>query len=202
MYEKITIDKSILYIEPHHVDTFKQIAAKMDNYSYLLKEGGLSNRDGWIIAFNIWLLLLPDDDLLIKSDESSLYYTANVLVHNALKEAPHFQNLKERNDSTPELIYLSSLLLATGLNEWLLFVMGKYQLQEIIKRTRTQSYFNALDGTKEEIQIFLEDQTQFVKAAVLELRESSFTRMIKKYCDEAYFLYVDRELPISKDRNR
>ncbi|PYF03067.1 hypothetical protein [Ureibacillus chungkukjangi] len=195
MYEKITIENSILYIEPHHVDTFKQWAAKMDNYSHLVKNGALSKMDSWIMAFNIWLLLLPDDDdLIIKTDESSLYYTANILIHNAFKEDSHFQNLKERNDSTPELFYLSSLYLATGLNEWILNVLEKYQLQDIIQRARYQRYFNALDGTKEQIQTFLEDQSQFVKAAVLEIREGSFSQMIKKYCDKAYFLYVDQYL--------
>jgi len=191
MYEAVTIDKSILYIEQHHVDTFKMMARKLDNYSYLVKVGGLGQMDSWIIAFNIWLFLLPDDDLLIKTDETSLYYTANVLIYNAFKDDTHFQNLKERIDATPELFYLSTLFLATGLNKWVLYVMKKYQLLAIFERTKYRSYFDALSGSEDEIQLFLEDQAQFVKAAVQELRECSFAQMIKKCCDEAYFLYVD-----------
>ncbi|MFC7684677.1 hypothetical protein [Ureibacillus sp. GCM10028918] len=200
MYEKITIDESILYIEQHHVDTFMQLATKLDNYSYLLKEGGISRMDGWIMAFNIWLILLPEDDIIIKTDETSLYYTSNVLIYNALKDDTYFQHLKDRADASPELLYLSSLFLATGLNEWLLFVMKKYQLHGLIERGKSRSYFNALNGTDEEIQIFLEDQAQFVKAAVQELRENSFKQMIKRCCDEAYFLYVDHyQQPLIKD---
>ncbi|MDN4493265.1 hypothetical protein [Ureibacillus aquaedulcis] len=192
MYEKITIDHSILYIEQHHVDTFKQMATKLDNYSYLLKEGGITLMDGWIMAFNIWLLLLPDDDIIIKTDETSIYYTANVLIYDAFKVEAHFQNLKERTDASPELFYLSSLFLATGLNEWIKLVMEKYELHDMMERCKTRRYFEALEGTDEEIQIFLEDQAQFVKAAVQELREGSFTQMVKKCYDEAYFLYVDQ----------
>lgn len=203
MYEKITIEKSILYIEQHHVDTFKQMATKLDNYSPLLKEGGISLMDGWIMAFNIWLLLLPDDDLIIKTDETSIYYTANVLIYDAIKDDTHFQNLKERTDASPELFYLSSLFIATGLNEWILFVMNKYHLHDMRKRSKTRKYFDALNGTDEEIQIFLQDQAQFVKAAVQELREGTFSQMIKKCYDEAYFLYVDHyEQALIQDNDR
>ena len=202
MYEEITINKSILYIEQHHVDTFKKMARKMENYSYLVKEGGISLMDSWIIAFNIWLLLSPDDDLLIKTDEASLYYTANILIYNAIQDDTHFQNLKERTNAAPELYFLSSLILATGLNKWILFVMRKYQLLDIIERTKCRSYFDALNGSEKEIQQFLEDQSQFLKASVQELRECSFPQMIKKCCDEAYFLYVEQlQQPIIQDKN-
>lgn len=88
MYEKITINKSIFYIEQHHVDTFKQKAARLDNHSPPLKEGGISLMDGWrwIKTFNIWLLLLPDDEIMIKMDETSIYYTSNLLIHDAIKD--------------------------------------------------------------------------------------------------------------------
>lgn len=191
MYEKITIDKSIFYIEQHHVDTFKQMAARLDNYSPLLKEGGISIMDGWIMAFNIWLLLLPDDEIIIKTDETSIYYTSNLLIHDAIKDDIHFKNLKDKIDAPPELLYLSSLLLATGLNEWILFVMKKYRLYDVMKRSKSRRYFGALNDTEKEIQIFLEDQALFVKAAVQELREGSLSQMIKKYYDKAYFLYID-----------
>lgn len=202
MYEEITINKSILYIEQHHVDTFKEMARKMENYSYLVKKGGISLMDSWVIAFNIWLLLSPDDDLLIKTDETSLYYTANILIYNAIQDDTHFQNLKERTNAAPELYFLSSLILATGLNKWILFVMRKYQLLDIIERTKCRSYFDALNGSEKEIQQFLEDQSQFLKASVQELRECSFPQMIKKCCDEAYFLYVEQlQQPIIQDKN-
>ncbi len=191
MYEEITIDNSIFYIEQHHVDTFKQIASKLDNYSPLLKEGGISLLDGWIIAFNIWLLLLPDDEIIIKTDETSIYYTANLLIHDAIKDDTHFRHLKDRSNAPQELFYLASLLLATGLNEWILFVMKKYRLYDVMKRSQSRKYFNALNDTEKEIQIFLEDQALFVKAAVQELREESFSQMIKKYYDKAYFIYID-----------
>ena len=204
MYEEMTIERSILYIDQHHVDTFKILAKKLDHYSDFIKKSEFNQLDSWIIAFNIWLLLQPDDDLIIKTDEASLYYTANVLIYNAFKDDIHFQNLKERTSATPELFYLTSLNLGIGLYGWVVYMLKKYQLQDLIKRTNNRGYFDVLNGTSEEIQIFVENQAQFVKAAVKELRETAtFTQMIKKCCDDAYFYYTDQYLPsLTQDCDR
>lgn len=191
MYNEITVDRSLFYIEQMHVDAFRDIANKMSEFSYIVKDGGLSVEDAWIVAFNTWLALLPDDYNMILSVDNSLYYSANIIIYNAVVEDIHFQYMKHRHDATPELIYLASLFLASGLNQWIKFVMNKYHLEYMIEKNRIQKYFDALKGTKEEIQTFVEDQALFVKAAIQELKTDSFTKTIKKSCDDAYFLYLD-----------
>lgn len=198
MYREITVDRSLLYIEQHHVDTFLSIAEKMDEYSYLVKEGGISKEDAWIVAFNAWLMLLPDESHIVQSVDKMLYYSSNFLIYNALKEDIHFQNLKQRSDATPELFYLSSLCIATGINEWILYVLEKYNLSDMINRLKKSKYFDAHKRPENEIQLFMVDQAKFVKAAVMELSTNSLSEVIKKCCDDAYFLYLDK-YPKSKE---
>lgn len=64
----------------------------------------------------------------------------------------------------------------------------------IIRRNEAfpvKKILRALNVTAKEIQLFLEDQAVFVKAAVQELREGSLSQMIKEYYVKAYFLYID-----------
>lgn len=194
MYKEITVDRSLLYIEQHHVDTFQSIAEKMDEYSYLVREGAISKEDAWIIAFNAWLMLLPDEYDIIQSVDKILYYSSNFLIYNAVKKNIHFQNLKKRRDATPELFYLSSLCLATGINEWILFVLKKYNQIDLLNRLKKIKYFDAHKRPEKEIQIFIADQAKFVKTAVKELSTNSLSVTIKKCCDNAYFLYKEKFL--------
>ena len=60
MYNEITVDRSLLYIDQHHVDTFKSLAKKMSQFNFIIEDGGLRKKDAWVIAFNTWLMLLPD----------------------------------------------------------------------------------------------------------------------------------------------
>ncbi|RTQ87439.1 hypothetical protein [Lysinibacillus telephonicus] len=194
MYKEITVDRSLLYIEQHHVDTFQSIAKKLDEYSYLVKEGAISKEDAWIIAFNAWLMLLPDEYHIIQSVDKMIYYSANFLIYNAVKKDVHFQNLKYRKDATPELFYLSSIYIATGINEWILLVLKKYNLIEMLNRLKKSKYFDAHKRTEKEIEMFIVDQAKFVKAAVMELSTNSLSETIKKCCDDAYFLYKEKFL--------
>ncbi|MCP1145287.1 hypothetical protein [Lysinibacillus endophyticus] len=191
MYHEITVDRSLFYIEQHHVDTFLSIAEKLKDYSYIVKDGAMPQEDAWIVAFNAWLLLLPDDHIIIQSVEKSLYYTSNYIIYNALIKDVHFQNLKQRKDATPEFLYIVSLFLASSLNDWILFVMDKYNLSYMAEKNRELKYFDALQGTESEIQDFLKDQSLFVKAAILELKTDSFSQMLKKCSDDAYFFYLE-----------
>lgn len=194
MYKEITVDRSLLYIEQHHVDTFLSIAKEMDEFSYLVKEGGISQEDAWIIAFNAWLMLLPDKHHIIQSVDKMLYYSSNFLIYNAVKDNIHFQNLKHRKDATPELFYISSLYLASGINEWILYVLTKYNQVDMLNRLKINKYFDAHKRTDKELQLFVVDQAKFVKIAVKELSTNTLSDKIKKCCDDAYFLYMDKFL--------
>lgn len=192
MYREITVDRSILYIEQCHVDKFIELAQEHEAFNHHLKECGLSRKDAWIIAFNIWLLLLPDECNIIQTAEKTIYYSSNFIILNAIKDNVHFKNLKRRKDRPESLYYLTALKITSGLNEWYGYVMKKYELNDIFKRNKERIYFDSHKGTKKEVQQFLEDQAKFVKAAVKELNSSdSFEKMIKKACDEAFFLYKD-----------
>ncbi|WP_097074574.1 hypothetical protein [Ureibacillus xyleni] len=191
MYHVITVDRSLFYIEQHHVDTFLSIAEKLKDYSYIVKDGGMTQEDAWVVAFNAWLLLLPDDHIIIQSVEKSLYYSSNYIIYNALRKDNHFQNLKQRKVASPEFFYIASLFFASGLNDWILSVMNKYDLSYMVEKNKELKYFDALEGTESEIQDFLKDQSLFVKAAILELKTDSFSQMLKKCCDDAYFFFLE-----------
>lgn len=200
MYKEITVDRSLFYIHQHHVDTFQSIAEKMDNFNYIIEDGGIQKKDAWIVAFNVWLLLLPDKYNIIQSVEKTLYYSSNFIIYNALKENVHFLNFKNRSDATKELYYLASLVIANGLNQWFLDVMNKYDLKDIAeKNNTTRNYFDAHTGTEEEVKQFAEDQARFVKATVKEFNyTNTFDDVLKKSCNVAYFLYVDHFLNQNK----
>lgn len=192
MYKGITVDRSILYIEQEHVDKFIDLAEKHEAFNHHLKEGGVSKKDAWIIAFNIWLLLLPDECNIIQTAEKTIYYSSNFLILNAIKDNVHFKNLKRRKERPESLYYLTALTITSGLNEWYAYVMEKYELDDIFERNQDRIYFDSHKGTKKEVQQFLEDQARFVKVAVKELNSTdSFNDMIKKACDEAFFIYKD-----------
>lgn len=193
MYKDITVDRSLLYINQHHVDTFKKIANKMDEFSYIVKAGGINQKDAWIIAFNIWLLLFPDRSHIIQSVEKSLYYSSNFIILNAVIKDPNILILKQRNDATDELLYLTSLTIATGINSWTLYVMEKYNLKYMADKNKKRNYFDAYLGMEEEIKVIIEDEAKFVKALVKELNSTdSFNKMIKNCCENAYSLYLNK----------
>lgn len=190
LYREITVDRSLLYIEQYHIDNFNNLAKKYNQCNHLVKEGALNIIDAWIIAFNIWLLLLPDKYNIIHSAEKTLYYSSNFVILNALQKNVHFNQLKARKNRPELLYYIISLLLATGLNKWILQVMTKYDLTHMIERNKRRIYFDAHLGSEEDLQAFLEDQSKFVKAAVKELNSTnSFDKMIKRAIDEAYKIF-------------
>lgn len=194
MYEEITIDNSIFYIEQHHLDTFKNIARKMEGYGDNLLERSPCCKDGWIIAFNVWILFLPDDDLFFKLEEKSLYFSSIFIIYEALKVDGHFQSLKHRGDASPELFFLTSLAVAQGITKWISLVAEKYNLPIFSKVYPNRSYFETINRTEVDIKLFLAKESKWVKAIVKELRDCSFSHRIKKCSDQAYFLYVERFL--------
>ncbi|NLY79333.1 MAG: hypothetical protein GX072_05420 [Lysinibacillus sp.] len=190
MYREITVDRSILYIEQHHVDTFVNLAEKYEAFNEIVNEAAVNKKDAWIIAFNIWLLLLPDNSNIIHSAEKTLYYSTNFVLLNAFQKNAYFNQLKMRQIRPEPLYYILSLKLAAGLNSWLFYVKEKNNLTYMAERNKHRVYFDSHNGPSEEVQSFLEDQSKFVKAAVKELNSSdSFDKMIKDCIDDAMNLY-------------
>ena len=184
MKENITVDRSLLYIQQHHVELFTSTAHEMKEFEYLIKSFALKENDAWIIAFNIWLLLLPDKNDIIYSAEKTLYYPANFLLMNELDLNPSFQQFK-RFQHPKRTIFIASLSIANGLNEWIYLVLEKYDLMDIHERGKDRRYFDSHLGNPEDLKILAENQARFVKASVKELKTNSFNQMIKDCCDEA-----------------
>ncbi|RUL57006.1 hypothetical protein [Lysinibacillus antri] len=193
MYRNLSVDHSLFYIEQHHLDTFLSIAEQMESYDHIVKEAALHKEDAWAIVFNAWLLLQPDEKnhILIQSVDKSLIYSSNFIIYQAVTQDSHFQSIKQRKDATPELLFLAALYLATGLNEWFLYVMKTYNISYMAEKNKEQGYFNIQYRTEDEIQSFLEDQALFIKATIQELKTDSFSKIIKKSCENAYFLYLE-----------
>lgn len=192
MLEEILKDRSLMYIQKEHVEAFCSIRDKMPEFKYIIKESAVAvEEDVWNIVFTIWLLLLPDKYKIIESVEKSLHYSSVFLVLNILKKNPHFQALRKQSNGTKELNYLASLIITNGINKWTRKIIEDHNITHILERTREHTFFESHKRTKEEVQIFLQDQAKFVKAAVKELSSSDyFTEIIKKCCNDAYALHI------------
>ncbi|KGR78503.1 hypothetical protein [Ureibacillus manganicus] len=184
MQDIISVERSLLYIQQHHVELFNCTAHEMKEFEYLIKNGGLNENDAWIIAFNIWLLLIPDKNDIIYSAEKTLYYPANFLIMNELVLNYSFKQFK-RNHHQKRTIFIVALSIANGINQWIYLVMEKYNLMDLYERNKARRYFDSHLGNPEEIKILAENQARFVKASVKELKTNSFNQMIKNCCDEA-----------------
>lgn len=194
MYREITVDRSLLFINQSYVDMFVKLAKKYEPFNDLVTEAALNKKDAWIIAFNIWLLLLPDNRHIIHSAEKTLYYSSHFIILDSLQKNVYFNQFKLREHRPELLFYIAALILASGLNNWIYYVMEKYHLTEVAERNKTRIYFEGHRGNEDEVQLFLEDESKFVKVAVKELHSTdTFDQMIKKCIDEAYKLYRDDE---------
>ncbi|BDH62217.1 hypothetical protein MTP04_23470 [Lysinibacillus sp. PLM2] len=184
MYDGITVERSLLYIEQHQVDKFKTIANSMKEYNDLIADGGLSKDDCWIIAFNIWLLLnAVDEHDIMQSAEKTIYYHANFIILNATIKSNYFKLFK-REGSSRKLLYLASLKIANGINQWIYYVLERYDLLSIAEKNRKRSYFDVHLNNCQEVKNFSEEQALFVKASIKELKTTNSFELMLKYCSE------------------
>lgn len=192
MIHKITLERSLMYVEQHHIESFCSMVDKMSAFNYIIKESSIAKEeDLWNIVFTVWLLLLPDKYGITESAQKSINYSSVFVVLNVLKNDPHFQALKNRSNVTEELNYLSALLIANGMNTWALNVVEKHSMEDIFERNKNRLFFEMHKRSKKEIQIFLQAQVKFVKAAIKELSSTnSFEELVKKCCNDANVLYI------------
>lgn len=191
MYTEISAETSLFFLDDDTlVFKFFAMSEKMSKFDIHLNPGGVDVYDVWIIAFNIWLMLQPDELNIIESAEKTLYYTSNFIIFNAIKKDYHFKYIKTNEIKKPELLYLISVLLAEKLNQWIADIMINANMTDILQRNRTRSYFKSHMGTEDDVKQFIEDQAKFVKAIVPILSTTQqLERIIKKSYDEAVFLY-------------
>lgn len=193
-----------MYVQQYHIDHFLAVAEKMEKFWYIVKKSRVitTEDDAWNMAFNVWVLLLPDECLIIPSVEKSIYYSSNFLIFDELNKDSYFQNLKNHSNGNEELSFISACTIARGLSTWALCdVLKKNNLTDIIERINKRIYHDSHIGThtKRELEIILQDQARFTKAAVKELRTShSFKERIKNCCKASYELYVDNYVNLSQ----
>lgn len=190
MYNEITVDRSLLYIDQHHVDTFKSLAKEMHQFSDIIEEGAFTKNDTWIVAFNTWLLLLPDECNIIQSVEKTVYYSPNFILLNALLKNSHFNAIKARYHREQKLCYLFSVVLANQLNQWGLAMMKKYNLMHLSEQNKKLSHYDAYKLPKKELQQFLENQALLTKAFIKEIHTTdTLQQTIKEAFDNASIVY-------------
>ena len=199
MYMGISTETSLFFIEDNTlVNQFIEISQKMDTYIEELNDGGVNRNDVWIIAFNIWLMLQPDELNIIESAEKSLYYSSNFIIFNAIKNDYYFKYIRSNNIKKSELIYLTSVFIADALNQWIAEIMKNENMTDTLKRNQIRSYFTAHLGTDEEVKQFLKDQAKFVKAIIPIISTTKqIERMIKNSYDQASSIYEKEQFALS-----
>lgn len=191
-----------MYVQQYHIDQFLAVAERMEKFWYIVKKSRVvtTEDDAWNMVFNVWVLLLPDECQIIQSVEKSIYYSSNFLMFDELSRDSHFQHLKDRSHGNEELAFISACTIARGLSTWALNdVLKKNNLTDIIERINNRIYHDSHIGTKQELEIYLQDQAYFTKAAVKELHTThSFKERIKSCCKNAYELYVENYVKVTQ----
>lgn len=192
LYHTITAERSLFFVKEHHVENFKLMAEKMEDFITLSQTGALNLEETWLTAFNIWVLLQPDDELIIESFDKTLYYSTNHIIITALTNDYQFNFIRTHPKSTPELIYTATIFLTLAVNSWYLKLLTDNHLNDIVERMLHQNYFESHLGEEDAIHLFINDQARVVKVLVYELSHSNtFERVIKNACDDARFIYKD-----------
>lgn len=194
MYNQISLEQSLFFINEQYVSDFKQLAKKMnplltisiDDSSYYNTE------DMWVSAFNLWVLLHREEENIMESFDKTLYYSSNHIMIKALKNDYYFNYFRAHPDTTLEHLYILSILLTKQINNWYVKILKIANQRPLIKRNRQRPYYFMHLKTKEQLQPFMKDQSILVKILIQHLNGSNeFERLVKKCCDEANFFYQD-----------
>ncbi|MCH7321129.1 hypothetical protein LZ480_04425 [Solibacillus sp. MA9] len=194
MYNQITFEHSLFFINEQYVFDFQQLAEKMnpllkipiDDTSYY------NMKDMWISAFNFWVLLHREEEDIIESFDKILYYSSNHIMFNALKNDYYINYFRSHPDTTLEHIYILSILLTKQINNWYVKILKIANQRPLIKRNQQCHYYLMHLQSKELLQPFMKDQAILVKILIQHLNSSNeFELLVKKCCDEASFFYQD-----------
>lgn len=185
MLSNFTIEDSFYYIEQHHLDTFKEMMTKFSKYNYILKDGSLTVKDSWIIAFHIWLLLLPNNNI-VENVRVAMYYRSLHIIKNELLKNSYFIDLKNSKNASEELLYITALLITNFLNEWTYNILKAHSFQVLREKNKS-----LLDIKKViDVKSFFEEEAKIIKILVKEFKNSKqFHELIKKNCVNAQIIY-------------
>ena len=184
MFNAITVDRSLFFIDETRVDDFKSVANSLKSYYELNLHGALENDDVWTTAFNLWLLLHPDEMLILEAVEKTFYYSSDYIVYSYLKDNYHFKFIRNYPNLTKELGFLFSIHLTNMLNQYWLKLLLENNLEEIVYRNKHQSYFDAHKKDYHNIELFLADQAHFIKILVQDIKNTTHFADIVKSCSK------------------
>lgn len=188
MLSNFTIDKSFYYIEQHHIDTFKQTVEKFSKYKYLLNTSLTNKEDSWAIAFHIWLLFIPNNNI-VENVRISMYYRSCNIIKKELLKNPYFHRLKHHHNTSDELLFITTLLITNSVIDWSYKILKKNDLLSLVNITENASLLETHKYLKDE-KSFFEMQAIFIKLLVWEFKSSNqFHELIKSNCKKAQMIY-------------
>ncbi|WP_107841421.1 hypothetical protein [Metasolibacillus meyeri] len=198
MFETVTAEKSLLFLKDDLlVNQFKELASRYPQFHKVPQLGIVKPNDVWIAAFNIWLLLQPDDYNILESAEKTLYYSSNFIILNELKNDHYFKFIKTHPALVTELLFITALYLSEALNQWLTDVLIAEKREDIIIRNRQRSYFEMHTKTEEEVRKFVEDQAAIVKIIMpIITKENALEYLIKNSYDTALTQFSKKNIVV------
>lgn len=195
MYQTISKDRSLFFIDSHHVDSFIALADAVwvEDMPFIPKL--LNIEHTWTSIFNIWLLLQPDEALIVEAFDKSMYYSSNQLLIKALKNDYHFNFLRTTAANTPEQLFIGAIFINNGISSWTADLMTQEGLDDVLNDFQQSNYYDLHNSPLSEVTPFINNQARLVKLLAANLNATpKFSRMIKKQCDEAIFYYRDHYL--------
>lgn len=187
MFETITAEKSLLFLKDDVlVNEFKALANQFSQFHTVPQIGIVTPNDVCISAFNIWLLLQPDEYNILEAAEKTLYYSSNFIILNELRKDHYFKFIKTYPDAAAELHFATAIYLAEALNQWLADILIAEARQDIIIRNRQRSYFEMHTKEEDAVRKFVEDQAAIVKIMMpIITKENILEHLIKNSYDAA-----------------
>ena len=187
MIEAISIERSLFFINQSHVDEFNKLAEQLKGEYSLNLNGAISDDDVWTTAFNIWLLTLPDEMLVLESVEKTFYYSSNFIIYEYLKNDYHFNYIRNHSKRSNEICFLFSIHLTNQMNNYWYTLLMEHGLSDIVEKNKSRNYFEAHNDTDQNIENFINDQARFVKVLVQDLKSNdTFKRLVKDCCDKTF----------------
>lgn len=192
MYNSINVDRSLFYIDESRVNTFKELARQLNLDYELTLNGAIQNEDVWTTVFNLWLLLHPDEMMILESVEKTFFYSSNYVIYDYLKNDYHFNYIRKHPNQCAELSYIFSVHLTNALNAYWFDLLKAHNMLDIAERNKHRDYFGAHHDDYPELDIFIDDQSHFMKALVQDIRAHNTMADIVKQCsDRALSDYVN-----------
>lgn len=192
MYQNITIEHSLFFINEQYITNFKKIAQKMQPFITVKRADMLNLQDMWIETFNLWLLLHREEDNILEASDKTLTYSANYLLLHTLKNDYQINFFRSHTNTTSEHRFILSVILINELSQWFSHYLSEPKNRDLLMRNQKRNYFLMHLQSKEQLQQFMNDQSRLVKLFVHHsTKTNDLERLIKKCCDETHFLYQD-----------